>query len=372
MPGPKLLDLLFIDHCPECNGGAQISLLLLFQALLDAGVSANCIMPGRSKLLPIRNQEFPIIRMIFNAVYIRLIVLKRKPKFIYCNSLRDRIMCCLCPQSRVLTHLRDVPVPAHKKVFAILPSRSVIVSSSYMEDSASKLGISSILVPNIVLFSGSQKELTTAKRKETTGKESRPIRAIMVSNYVPWKKHPLAIEAVSILRQKGMDITLDIWGDDILGENRKYTETVRFAAGKSSGAVALIQGRRLEDSEFAQYDFLLHCAENEPFGRVIVEALGNGCPCVVHDSGEPPRLVRRFQGGTIFALATPEAICAAVTSLIESYASIKTQLALRLSEIQQEFSSENSLRSLQRLGILSVPHTIPSETLRDIAPAPTA
>jgi len=167
-------------------------------------------------------------------------------------------------------------------------------------------------------------------------------------------------------------MTLDIWGDDILGKNRAYADEIRKSAKRSAGMVKLMGTRKLQSSDFENYDFLLHNAEKEPFGRAIIEALGNSCPCVVHDSGEPPRIVKRFNGGTIFALATPEAICTAVTSLIESYASIKTQLALKLSETQQEFSSENSLRSLQRLGILSAPHTIPSEKFRDIAPAPTA
>lgn len=114
-----------------------------------------------------------------------------------------------------------------------------------------------------------------------TAPRSTPLRLVSLSRVAPKKRIDVSIDALGLLRRRGVDAQLDIAGDGdaaLLAQLQERAETagVRDAV-RFLGAV---HGRRKEDV-LLDADMFLLPSEDENFGIAFVEALAHSLPCVV-------------------------------------------------------------------------------------------
>jgi GT2 family glycosyltransferase/glycosyltransferase involved in cell wall biosynthesis len=121
-----------------------------------------------------------------------------------------------------------------------------------------------------------------------------------------WKRPDLALEILGLVRQRRQEARLRVAGAPLPGDeageallsalaHRAHDEDLRGAvefAGLVADPVAALDRASL----------LLHCADREPFGIAVAEALAAGRPAVVPDSGGPAEIVdercgRRYTPG---------------------------------------------------------------------------
>jgi glycosyltransferase involved in cell wall biosynthesis len=134
-----------------------------------------------------------------------------------------------------------------------------------------------------------------------------PNRVIFVGQIIPEKGVDLLLEAVALLRARGLDLTLDIVGDIDGWEApgyRGYRAAVRERAARDDlrGAVSFLGPRDDVPSLFARSS--LHCCPSrlehrEGFGVVVLEAKLAGIPSVVTRSGNLPDMIAHRQDGWI-------------------------------------------------------------------------
>jgi glycosyltransferase involved in cell wall biosynthesis len=100
----------------------------------------------------------------------------------------------------------------------------------------------------------------------------------MVATIAPGKRQHEAIEAVHILRSKGMDIHLTLVG----GLNLAYSTHIRELINKYDlcNAVHILGHSDRPLSYLSAADIVLVCSSNEAFGRVTVEALKLSKPVI--------------------------------------------------------------------------------------------
>jgi len=344
----KNIRLILLDHC-SCFGGAQISLLELKDALERINFPVLHISPSPGKLLPvpIRGERLPLLAILINSIYLlTFFVFHRFPR-IYCNSLRDRLSCFLIPPKFLITHIRDYPSAAHMRMIRLLPSRNIVVSSNFIIDILrQKTGPANIhYVPNIIRFS--------SLKPEFPGNKSKQKSVVMVANLVPWKKHLFAIEVMIELRKNGIIAGFDIWGSDALNENQAYAENLRkVLAQKEPIGMRLIENNRITAEDYARYDLLFHPAENEPFGRVIIEALGNGVPVLVHASGDPPNVIKKYGGGEIFDSDDAVQVAEKIAAMIGDKGKYEQQIHQSIDRIRNDFSPQSAIAHLKTAGII--------------------
>ena len=108
--------------------------------------------------------------------------------------------------------------------------------------------------------------------------------ALVLGALVPWKRADLALEIAARIP----DLRLTIAGAPMPGDDPAFVAalTRRAAAADLDGRVAF-PGRVDARSALAGAHLLLHCADAEPFGMALLEAMASGRPVAAPAAGGP-------------------------------------------------------------------------------------
>ena len=140
-----------------------------------------------------------------------------------------------------------------------------------------------------------------------------PPRALVLGALVPWKRVDLALEIAARMP----DLQLEIAGEPLPGDPPGHERALRARAespdlrGRVRFLGALADPRRA----LARSHLLLHCADAEPYGLALVEALAAGRPVAAPAAGGPLELLTPACG-RLYAPGDAAAGAAAVTALL--------------------------------------------------------
>lgn len=130
---------------------------------------------------------------------------------------------------------------------------------------------------------------------------------LLLGAIVGWKRPELALEAVAALP----DARLRVVGAPFLAEGERLLAGLRLRSEQPdlAGRVDFAGPTDDPQAELTGASCLLHCADAEPFGRVVAEALACGLPVVAPAAGGPAELVddscgRLYPPGDARAAAT--------------------------------------------------------------------
>jgi glycosyltransferase involved in cell wall biosynthesis len=334
---------IFLDHC-AVDGGAQISLKALCSRLKESGHRIIEIYPSSYSLFPltIRSRIPGLAALFLNSLYCIALSFKHSRPQWYCNSFLDRLQCAFIPPSRVVTHVRDLPKPWQRLAMRFFPSRAYVVSSEFMRKKLAREVPDACpihVIPNVVEGGEIPFRVFTDP--------PLPLRVLMVANLVPWKKHEKALEAVSLLASTGFPICLDIWGSDPLRENGPYRERLlRVLSLLPHGIANLVEGKRIQPEDFSRYHCLLHPAEGEPFGRVLVEAMLGGLPILGLYSGNTREFIEKYSAGIIFPTNEPDVIAGALVLLSSQYRYFHSRASRNRERLCRDFSANSAMQEI--------------------------
>jgi glycosyltransferase involved in cell wall biosynthesis len=134
--------------------------------------------------------------------------------------------------------------------------------------------------PAVIVASGQRPLIAAA---------SAPPRALILGALVPWKRADLALEIAARLP----DLHLDVAGAAMPGDRPEFAAALRERTERPDLADRVRLLGALDDPRpaMAQAHALLHCADREPFGLALVEALAAGRPVVAPASAGPLEIV---------------------------------------------------------------------------------
>ena len=171
-----------------------------------------------------------------------------------------------------------------------------------------------------------------------------------VGQLVPWKRHDLFLDAAAAISTSIPQARFIIVGADVFGEHPDYVATLREQAQRLGVGNRLIWAGYRDDvpNLLAAMDVLVHTAEAEPLGRVILEALSVGTPCVAINAGGPAEIIQNMQSGLLVEPEQHDIAEAAVTIIT------RPRLAQALAEagkrrVATDFSAEQTARATEQL-----------------------
>jgi len=108
-----------------------------------------------------------------------------------------------------------------------------------------------------------------------------------VGQFVGWKRQGLFIEAAEIVYRQRSDVRFCIVGDDVFGGEGEYKKQLmqKVRDSEVAGCLEMVGWQEEMRDVWERVDCLVHTAENEPFGRVLIEAMDNEIAVIAVDSG---------------------------------------------------------------------------------------
>ncbi len=122
---------------------------------------------------------------------------------------------------------------------------------------------------------------------------AQPPEVLVLGALVPWKRPDLALEACALARRSQPDIRLRMVGAPLRDDGKALLDGLLERASRPDLAGAVEFAGVVADprADLARAACLLHCAEAEPFGIAVLEALAAGRPAIVPASAGPAEIV---------------------------------------------------------------------------------
>ena len=153
-------------------------------------------------------------------------------------------------------------------------------------------------------------------------------RALVLGAIVDWKRPELALETVAIAARELPDLRVTLAGEPIDAAGRELLSQLRERAARPDldGRVSFPGSVDDSAAALANATCLLHCADREPFGLALVEALARGRPVVAPAAAGPVEIVDR-SCGRLYAPGDPDA--AAQLTLVREDGSSGERVSVR-------------------------------------------
>jgi GT2 family glycosyltransferase len=126
---------------------------------------------------------------------------------------------------------------------------------------------------------------------DASARPAQPPSVLVLGALVGWKRPDLALEVCALARRRHPQLRLRLVGEPLDRSGAPDALRARAAESDLAGAVEFVGAVRDVAPELARSTCLLHCAEREPFGLVVLEALAAGRPVIVPDAGGPAEIV---------------------------------------------------------------------------------
>ncbi len=173
---------------------------------------------------------------------------------------------------------------------------------------------------------------------------------VVVGALVAFKRIELALEAVALARIAVPSLQLRIVGDALDEHGAALSRRLRARAAQPDLAGAVRFTGPVDDvgPELGRASCLLHCADREPFGLVVAEALAHGRPVVVPDTGGAAEIAD-LECAVLYRAGNADAAAAGVVSLVADGERAQALGAAGRARVTQRFGRERMRREFARV-----------------------
>jgi L-malate glycosyltransferase len=377
--------VLFVNHTSHVSGGER-SLLDLVESLPPSVEPVAACPPGpladRLKAADVDVAAIPgtdgslklhawhtargATRVGTAARRLRRIVRAVDPDVVHANTIRSGLICApvaLLGGPPLVTYVRDCLPPGR---FAALALRAVDrASTTVVSNSAhtrASLGVESARSRRMVVhspvdlrrFDPAQAGRQSARM--SLGLEPGAVALGVVAQLTPWKGQDDAIRIVAGLRELGIDARLLLAGSAkfVSGatrhDNLAYVRRLEALAAEKGlgGAVRFLGEQEDVPALLSALDLLLVPSWEEPFGRVVVEAMAMGIPVAATSVGGPAETITPGLDGVLLPPRRPSAWTERLAELIRDRTEL-ARLGSRGRRRAADFSTDAHVEAMLRV-----------------------
>jgi glycosyltransferase involved in cell wall biosynthesis len=351
------MNVLYVNHTGVVSG-AERSLLGLLEALphhvharvacprgdlADAlaaiGVAATAITgtAGSLRLHPLHTPQ-ALAELSLAAFQVSRAARRHGAAVVHGNSIRSGIVLGLArfsgpnPPARVVQVRDTLPPSAVSRATLRLiaaTADAVVGNSAYTAERVRALAPKARLAVvhngiDAARFDPARMDREAARRALGVAGTRRPLLGV-VAQLTPWKGQDVAVEALRLLRERGLDAHLLLIGEAKFVaratrfDNEAYVRGLRerIAATGLEERVSWLGQRDDVPQLIRALDVLLLPSWEEPFGRAVIEAMALEVPVVATAVGGPPELLGDGREGYLVAPRDPEAWARAILAVVE-------------------------------------------------------
>lgn len=305
-------------------GGAETSLLLMVKHLHSQFlISVAC--PGGSPLsrtlasIQIDSHKLPtppnhaysslfsLVYCLKTSCYLARIAMKANPDMIHANSFNAgafSVLAVLVTRKKLLLHARDLANLGFLSRFCSWFCKGVIAVSHAVKNALVQKGVNPDKVK--VVYNGVD---NTFLNQSNESKDLFSTQGLCkqysfvfahVGQFVPWKNHIAFLKAASYVVSSLPNAMFVLVGDDIFGRDSAYKSSLlSYAEDSIAENVRFLGWQENMDEVWPKINCLVHTAEREPFGRVIIEAMAHKIPVIAVDSCGPSEIIQNGKTGIL-------------------------------------------------------------------------
>ena len=140
---------------------------------------------------------------------------------------------------------------------------------------------------------------------------------LVVGRINEWKGHAVLIDAVALLRSRGLSIPVEVAGDTFSGDEHILRRLHEQALTRGVSDLITFLGY-VEDVDGLMRRagiFVQPSTRPEPFGLSLVDALGHGLACIATNAGGPRDIIANGETGLLVPLGDAPALADALEQL---------------------------------------------------------
>ena len=333
------MKILYLDHATDL-GGAEHSLLGLLRTLdRERFAPTLACAPGRlaeraaslgvslieldleklKNLNPLRS----LTRLRRGRELLRRLLADARFDLLHANTLRAAVYAMGVARKqgvRSVWHVRDYDVPAWARARLLRDCDVAVAPSRFVADSlgpSDKVrlvpnGFDPADVPPDGAFAAFRQRLDIPSEAPVVG---------CVGRILPWKGQRHFVEVVARLAPRLPEARFLFVGAPLFADpGRDYLSELKAEAERFGVADRITFTGHLEEplAAFGAMDVVVNCSENEPFGRVLIEAMACRRPVVAFRSGAVPEIVEDGSTGLLVPFGDTAGMAEAVFDLVRN------------------------------------------------------
>ena len=313
-----MLTVLFVNHVGRVSGAEKTLRDLIAYLPDDIRAAVACPGPAEDGLAgavrrlgvewyeipPWRPHRRPLWRLAIDMVIgikamgqVADVVRHLRPDVLHANSLPAVLLLMqMSDRPPMIWQARDLRMPERLAAAAIDTADRVVAISRAVAEALTQADASAVRSKLSVIYNGIDlREIEGAASADLRAELDLPHDVPLVgtaAQLVPWKRLELFLEVASLVASAS-DAHFVVAGADLFGEHGAYVRRLGRLQEQLGLAdrVHWLGYRRDVLSVLAGLDVYVHCADAEPLGRSILEAMALGRPCVVPAAAGPAEIV---------------------------------------------------------------------------------
>lgn len=232
------------------------------------------------------------------ACHLRHIIRRVRPDIVHANNFHAMAVASLSRgigASRFLWHARDYPRSGLLGRWCETTAHGIIAVSQSIRWRLAELGVRDEKID--VVYNGTDLAANEPLDSSTSGLQ---FTFACVGQIVRWKNQGGFLEAARIVHEQLPSARFLLVGSNVFQRSDPYeAELKNTIAVHGMSYVEQIDWQQDMESIWRRTDCLVHTALNEPFGRVLIEAMAHGRPVIAYDSGGPAEIVKHDRTGLL-------------------------------------------------------------------------
>ncbi len=252
------------------------------------------------------------------------IVRTLRPDVIHANSVCAGVAslgAVLSTRTKLVIHARDLV--RHRLVTQLCDRlcTKIVAVSLAVRDSLVLAGVKPSRIQ--VIYNAADDSISgTSEKVVRTAREGCPKRPFVFGNvgqFVPWKNQCLFLDAAVRVAEQLSNSRFVLVGDDVLGRDSGYRRQIlsRVRSSLIVDKITLTGWRDDMARIWPMIDCLVHTADREPFGRVIIEAMSHQVPVIAVDACGPSEIIENGRTGILVPPNNVDALVLAMVQMAE-------------------------------------------------------
>jgi len=354
--------------------GAERSLLLLVKYLKDEFVfSAGC--PPESPLgavlgemgidcsaLPAPPRRYRSLWSLpywFRAAWrIAGIALKAKADIIHANSFTAgaaSLPAASMTRKKLIIHARDFGRGGLAMRLCTRYCEKIIAVSRAVRNHLVEQGVRPDKIE--VVYNGVDENTVDARASEKTAHDSRTdgenheFVFAQVGQLVPWKNHRFFLAAAARVAEALPTGRFWLIGDDIFGRDSRYRTSLLGQIANSGIAKKVRLTGWQEDMRelWGGIGCLVHTADCEPFGRVIIEAMAHKVPVIAVGGAGPSEIIESGRTGILVRAGDVEGLSEAMLRIARENEWAKNMGQAGCRRVISDFTAERTAVQMRQI-----------------------